>query len=83
MSIIKKYIIFSALKYLTSVKRFLYNLYQIKCCKEAIMPGRNQIIVRRDINRLKEVIERGKAANPALSAISPAVTTACDNVNKA
>ena len=47
------------------------------------MPARNQVIIRRDINRLKEVIEREKAKNPALLAISVAVTTACNKVNKA
>ena len=47
------------------------------------MPARNQVIIRRDINRLKEVIERTKATNPALLAISAVVTTASDKVNKA
>ena len=47
------------------------------------MPSRNQVIIRRDINRLKDIIERRKDSNPALSAILPAVTSACDKVNKA
>ena len=39
------------------------------------MPARNQVIIRRDINRLKEVIERTKATNSALLAISAVVTS--------
>ena len=47
------------------------------------MPTRNQVIIRRDINRLKDTIERTKDNNPALSAILPTVTVVCDEVNQA
>ena len=47
------------------------------------MPSRNQVIIRRDINRLKNTIERRKDSNPALSTILLAVTSACDKVNQA
>ena len=47
------------------------------------MPTRNQVIIRRDINRLKDTIERTKDSNPALSAILPTVIAVCDEVNQA
>jgi hypothetical protein len=40
-------------------------------------------MIRRDINRLNETVERHKDAQPALAAICPAVLQASDNVNKA
>ena len=47
------------------------------------MPTRNQTIIRRDINRLKDTIERHKDNNPALSALLPIVESVCDSVNSA
>ena len=46
------------------------------------MPSRNQTMIRRDINRLKETIERNKTGYPVLSAIYNKVVTVTDNVNK-
>ena len=47
------------------------------------MPSRNQVIIRRDINRLKDTIERTKDSNPALSGILPTVIAVCNEVNQA
>ncbi len=47
------------------------------------MPARNRAMVRRDINRLNSTIERFKAEQPALGAISPMVSKAAKEVNTA
>lgn len=47
------------------------------------MPSRNQSMIRRDINRLRETIERHQADHPALAAILILVATAADAVNTA
>ena len=46
------------------------------------MPVRSQKKIRRDINRLKELIEREKVNHPSFNAILPKVISACDDVNK-
>ncbi len=47
------------------------------------MPSRTQAIIRRDINRLNETIERHKDTQPALAAISRIVNTAAQDMNNA
>ncbi len=47
------------------------------------MPSRNQSMIRRDINRLNETIQRHKEKKPALAAISSRVAAATDKVNAA
>ena len=46
------------------------------------MPVRSQEKIRRDINRLKDLIEREKNNHPSLNAILPKVSSACNDVNK-
>ncbi len=47
------------------------------------MPSRNQSMIRRDINRLNETIERHKDTQPALAAISGIVNKAAQDMNNA
>lgn len=50
-------------------------------CWENVMPYRNQSIIRRDINRLFETIERNLTKSTALKALVNLVKEACDQVN--
>lgn len=45
------------------------------------MPSRNQTVIRRDINRLKEALSRHSESNPALGVLLPMVETAAGKVN--
>ena len=45
------------------------------------MPSRNQSMIRRDINRLQDTIERHQETYPALAAILPMVASAAELVN--
>lgn len=47
------------------------------------MPTRNQSMIRRDINRLKETIQRYQDKQPALAAIADVVSAAAASVNSA
>lgn len=47
------------------------------------MPARNQSIIRRDINRLKETLERNMEKSPAFGVLLPMVASAADTVNTA
>ena len=47
------------------------------------MPSRNQTQIRRDINRLKETIDRHDQENPSLAAIKPLVDESTTSVNSA
>lgn len=46
------------------------------------MPSRTQSMIRRDINRLRDTVERRKGESKALAAIQPAVASAAESVNK-
>ena len=47
------------------------------------MPTRNQTIIRRDINRLNELLESKKDLDLSLEVLLMKVSNECDNVNKA
>jgi hypothetical protein len=47
------------------------------------VPQRNQVKIRRHINRLKDLIDRDAAKQPALKAIETAVASAASSVNTA
>ena len=47
------------------------------------MPARSQTLIRRDINRLNDVVQRHKTEQPALAAIETAVNGAANSVNGA
>ncbi len=47
------------------------------------MPSRNQSMIRRDINRLKDTVERRQAEHPVLTAIQTLVTDAANAINSA
>ena len=46
------------------------------------MPSRTQQMIRRDINRLKDTIERNKETHKSLAAIHSIVSSAAESVNK-
>ena len=46
------------------------------------MPSRNQQMIRRDINRLKDTLERHRETHKSLAAIHPVVSSAAESVNR-
>lgn len=46
------------------------------------MPSRNQQMIRRDINRLKDTLERHRETHKSLAAIHPIVSSAAESVNR-
>lgn len=46
------------------------------------MPARNQTLIRRDINRLRDTIDRHVDAYPALAAVAAVIREAADAVNR-